>query len=79
MLTKAYREAYSEVLDILNHTRKEDVEKISPKFLQYLKSNCSKTYVSKLNHSVDIKNMKLNTETWAILAIIYRKFWCNEE
>ena len=46
MATLAYKEAYSEVLDILSHTRKEDVDKISPQFLDYLKSNSSKNYVS---------------------------------
>ena len=79
MATVAYKEAYSEVLDILNHTRKEDVNKISPSFLDFLKSNSSKSYVSNLDHSLKLKDMNLKPRTKAILAIIYREFWCNEE
>lgn len=79
MVSTAYREAYSEVLDILNHTRKVDVNKISPQFIDYLKTNCSKTYISKLNHSMNIKDMQLKPKTKAVLAIIYKKYWCDEE
>ena len=79
MANLSYKEAYSEVLDILSHTRKEDVEKISSKFLDYLKSHASKNYVSTLDHSQKIKDMNLKPKTKAILAVIYRKFWCDEE
>lgn len=79
MATLAYKEAYSEVLDILKHTKQEDVDKISPQFMEYLRSNASKTYISKLDHSMQIKDMNLKSKTRDILAIIYRKFWCNDE
>ena len=79
MTNIAYRQAYSEVLDILNHMKKEDVEKISPEFIEYLKLNASKNYVSKLDHTLKIKDMKLNPKTKAVLAIIYRMFWRNED
>lgn len=79
MTSIAYREAYSEVLDILNHTRREDVDKIPMEFMEYLKENASKTYTPQLNHELKIKDMKLKSKTKAILAIIYRKFWCSEE
>ena len=79
MISNEYSEDFAETLDILNHTRKEDVLKISPKFIEYLKSNASQTYISKLDHSKEIKDMDLSIKTKAILAIIYKKFWCTEE
>ena len=79
MINNEYSEAFAETLDILNHTRKEDVLKISPKFIEYLKSNASQTYISKLDYSKEIKDMDLSIKTKAILAIIYKKFWCTEE
>ena len=79
MVTEEYRIAITETLDILNHTRKEDVNKISTKFMNYLKNNASETYKPSLDHSKSIKDMQLKEKTRVILAIIYRKFWCNEE
>lgn len=79
MITDEYGESISEVLDILEHTREEDVLKISPKFMEFLKNNSSKTYVPKLDHTKEIKDMNLSTKTKTILAIIYKKFWCSEE
>ncbi len=79
MINNQYSEAIAETLDILNHTQQEDVLKISPKFMEYLKNNASQTYISNLDHTKEIKDMQLNPKTKAILAIIYKKFWCNEE
>lgn len=79
MVSNEYSEAITETLDILNHTRKEDLMKISPKFMEFLKNNASKTYEPKLDHTKQIKDMQLGTKTKAILAIIYKKFWCTED
>lgn len=79
MASAGYKQAYSEVLDILSHTRKEDVDKISSEFMNYLKENSLKNYTSSMNHSLKINDMNLNPKTKAVLAIIYRKFWCDEE
>ena len=74
-----YREAIVEVLDILEHTNKFDVNKISPKFIEFLKKNRSQTYKSKLNYTKSIKDMNLNPKTQAILGLIYVKFWADKE
>ncbi len=79
MVSIEYSEAFAETLDILNHTRKEDVDKISPKFMEYLKANASKTYKPQLDHTKKIKDMQLRRKTKAILAIIYKMFWCDSE
>lgn len=79
MVSIEYSEAITETLDILKHTRKEDVDKISSRFMDYLEANASKTYKPELDHTKKIKDMQLNRKTKAILAIIYKKFWCNSE
>ena len=79
MVNQVYAEAISETLDILEHTKKEDVDKISPKFMEYLRNNASPNYISNLDHSQKISDMDLKQKTKVILAIIYRKFWCDEE
>ena len=79
MVSVEYSEAITETLDILKHTKKEDVDKISSKFMDFLNTNASKTYKPELDHTKKIKDMQLNIKTKAILAIIYTKFWCNSE
>ena len=79
MVNVEYSEAMSEVLDILDHTREEDVNKISPEFMNILRENASKTYKPKLDHTKKLVDMQLKRKTYAILAVIYKKFWCNSE
>lgn len=49
MVSVAYSEAAVEVLDILKHTREEDVNKIPKKFIEFLENNKSKTYIADLD------------------------------
>lgn len=79
MISDEYKEAIAEVLDILEHTREEDVNKIPKEFMNYLKENASQTYKSELDHTKKIEDMELNRKTKAILAIIYRDFWCDDQ
>lgn len=79
MLSQEYREAFTETLDILEHTNSEDVNKISSKFLNFIKENASKTYKPNLDHTKRIKDMQLKQKTIGILTIIYRNFWCTDE
>ena len=78
MISEKYRIAVSETLDILKHTNKQDVDKISPRFMKFLKENQYPNYKSNLNHNKEIKDMNLSKETLGILGIIYRKFWCSD-
>lgn len=74
-----YRKSISEVLDILEHTNKEDVDKISPKFIEFLNKNKCDNYKPTLDHSKRIKEMNLRETTIGILSIINSKFWCTPE
>ena len=79
MVSYEYSVAFSETLDILNHTKKEDVEKIPINFLEFLKINALKSYTSKLDFNKSIAEMKLNKKTIGILSIIHKKYWCDNE
>ena len=79
MVSVEYSEAITETLDILKHTKKEDVDKISSKFIDFLNANASKTYKPELDHTKNINDMQLKHKTKAILAIIYKKYWCDSE
>ena len=79
MVSSEYSKSISEVLDILKHTNKDDVDKISPQFMKFLVENANKEYIPKLDHTKRIKDMGLNEKTIGILSIINTKFWCTPE
>ena len=79
MVSVKYSEAAAEVLDILKYTREEDVKKIPKKFMKFLEDNKSKTYISNLDHTKEIKDMGLKPETEAMLGLIYLKYWADEQ
>ncbi len=78
-MNQSYQEAATEVLDILNHTRMEDIKKISPKFIEHLKQYSSKTYIPNLDHKQNLKDMDLKPKTKALICLIYRDYFCNEK
>ncbi|MBQ6991410.1 MAG: hypothetical protein IJN50_00605 [Clostridia bacterium] len=79
MVSISYAEAATEVLEILNHTEIEAVEKIPKKFIEFLKENSSKTYKPDFDYSKKIKELELKPKTHALLGMIYLKYWANEE
>lgn len=79
MVSQEYSEAIAETLDILEHTQESDVNKISKKFMDFLKENASKTYKPNLDYTKRIKDMGLKNKTIGILSIINKKYWCNDE
>ena len=79
MIDVAYSEAATEVLTILEHTEIEEVNKIQNNFIKFLKENSSKTYKPDFDFSKPINELNLKQKTQSILAIIYLKYWANEE
>ena len=77
MVSSSYSEAATEVLEILKHTKKEDVAKIPKKFIEFLESYSSKTYQFEFDHTKPLKELNLKPKTHAILGIIYLKYWAN--
>ena len=75
MVSIEYSQSAVEVLEILEHTKKEYVDKIPRAFIEFLKKNSSKTYNSKLDYTKPISDLKLKPKTEALLGLIYMKYW----
>ena len=74
-----YSEAAVEVLDILNHTAREDVELIPQSFIKFLTDISSKSYKVQFNHEQPVNGMNLRKQTRELLGYIYITWWCNKE
>ena len=74
-----YREAAVEVLDILNHINKEDVERIPHSFIKFLTNISNKSYKVKFNYEQPIKGLNLRKQTRELLGFIYITWWCDKE
>lgn len=74
-----YSEAAVEVLDILNHTNKEDVARIPQSFIKFLTNISSKSYKVKFNHEQLINGLNLKKQTRELLGFIYITWWCDKE
>lgn len=79
MISERYQNAISEVLEYLKVVRKEDVEKISNSFMNFLNENASKTYKSNCDFSKPLSKMDILPETKAIIAVLCYKYWCEDE
>lgn len=74
-----YSEAAVEVLDILNHTNKEDVARIPQSFIKFLTDISNKSYKAKFNYEQPINGLNLRKQTKELLGFIYITWWCNKE
>ena len=78
MVSIEYSEALVEVLKVLENTDSDLASKIPKKFMEFMKSNASKTYQIELNNK-DLNELKLQEKSKDILAMIYRNYWCTQE
>ena len=74
-----YSEAAVEVLDILNHTNKEDVQRIPQSFIKFLTDISSKNYKAKFNHEQPVNGFNLRKQTKELLGFIYITWWSDKE
>ena len=73
-----YSEAATQVLDILNYTRQEDVKKIPQSFIKFLNNISNKQDTPKFNHEYTISALNLTKRTKELLGFMYITWWCNE-
>ena len=78
MVSIDYREALSEIDDILNHLDVSILEKIPLKFKDFVRLNKSKTYIPNFYHNKKLSELPIKEKTRRILAVIYMNFLCNE-
>lgn len=74
-----YSEAIVEVLEILEYSDDNILEKIPKKLIKFWERNKSKTYKPNLDHNKSIIEMNLKDKTKSILSMIYLNYLCNEE
>ena len=76
MSTNEYSIAFAEVLDILQHSEIEIIEKIPLEIIKKIKEKSSKEYVSKIDKD---KNIAISDKAEAILAVIYQDYLCEDD
>lgn len=74
-----YREAVSEVLEILQFADEEIINKIPLEVLKKLNSQKSITYISKFKDTQKIEVEQISKKAKAILALLYRDYICTKE
>lgn len=74
-----YSEAIVEVLEILEYSDDNILEKIPKKLIKFWERNKYKTYKPNLDHNKSISEMNLKDKTKSIIDMIYLNYLCNEE
>ena len=75
MITKEYRLAYTEVVEILKYVPDEDAQKIPKEKLDFYKTNMDNEYNYKLDMTKEFEEQEMSDITKAILANIFRDYW----
>lgn len=78
-LNSMERKTYLEISIIIGMMTKKTRKKISPKFIEFIERNKSKTGNTDIDKNKKLKNQKLRNQTKVLLALIYRDYMCTEE
>ena len=73
------KKAVSEVIEILNHTDKQILEKIPQKFIDFLFENEDKDYIPNIDFYDENWENFIQEDTQAILALLYRDYIVSED
>lgn len=76
MSTNEYSMAFSEVLDVLQHSEIEVIEKIPLEIIKKIKEKSSQQYISQIT---DYNNFDISEKAKALLAVIYQDYLCEDE
>ncbi len=79
MVSIEYSEAIVEVLEILQYSDDNIIEKIPKKLIEFWQKNKSTTYKPKLDHNKSINEMDLKKKTKSIISMIYLNYLCDDE
>lgn len=78
-LTKERREAYVEVLEILDNMETYYKEKIPLDLIKFFKENASKEYEFNMDLSIPFEEHNLKDVTLNVLAMLNLNYWCETE
>ena len=78
-MENTYSEAFTEVLEVIEHSTKEIKEKIPKKFIDFLNEYKDENYVVEIDFSKENWEEDIKEETQAILALIYRDYIVSKE
>jgi len=74
-----YKIALCEVNDILENTEQYLVDMIPNSFIKWIKDNRQNNYKTTIVNDIPIEKQILLPETEAFIALLFRKYWSNEE
>ena len=78
-MEESYQNAFSEINCILKQMTKEQRDKISQDFIEFIKNNQNNSYQPHLPENVLDQTDCLKRETKIILSILYRSYFCTPE
>jgi len=78
-MTKERREAYVEVLEVLEHMDSKYKEKIPKKLIEFFINNSSKEYKFHLKDNTPLEEQNLKEITINVLAMLNLNYWCESE
>lgn len=77
MRQELYKDAFSEVVYLINNMRSENQAKISKKFIEFLEENKNNDYKPS---NISLENPdSLKRETKIVLSLIYRDYFCEKK
>lgn len=79
MITNEFKEATTEIDEILEYLPSEYVEKIPLKLREFFKKIKIENYQSNIDPYKPLDDQDVKPKTKTLLTILYRNYWCNEE
>ena len=78
-MEKKYARAYTEVLEILKHIPKDELERIPKSELQFYEDNCDKNYKYEYNLDLAVDKQAISKETNTVIVALYMNYFANEK
>ena len=73
------RQAYTEVVTILQYMNPKQREKIPKKLMDFFIDNMADGYTFELNTQIPLKKHKLSSRTLSLLAMLNFNYWCETQ
>ena len=79
MVNNNYANAYTEVIEIISHFSKEDLDRIPSEKIKFYKDNMNADYKFTINPEIDLDKQNISKEANAIIVTLYRDYFATEE